>query len=76
MWQQSKLLLTDTDNSLIYEVKTEDVYENFSSNKKIFDFSDYSTKSKSQNTMMIHTNQSLEKWKMKPEALQLKNLSD
>ena len=30
----------------MYEIKTEDVYEDFSSNKKIFDFSDYSTKSK------------------------------
>ena len=41
----SKLLFTDTD-SLMYEIKTEDVYEDFSSNKEMFDFSNYSTKSK------------------------------
>ena len=33
---QSKLLFTDTD-SLMYEIKIEDVYEDFSSNKEIFD---------------------------------------
>ena len=44
----SRLLFTDTD-SLMYEIKTEDVYEDFSSNKKMVDFQprmDYSTKSK------------------------------
>ena len=41
---KSKLLFTDTD-SLMYEIKTEDVYEDFSSNKEVFDFSNYSTKS-------------------------------
>ena len=30
----------------MYEIKTEDVYEDFSSNKEMFDFSNYSTKSK------------------------------
>ena len=35
----SRLLFTDTD-SLMYEIKTEDVYEDFSNNK---DFSNYST---------------------------------
>ena len=39
----SRLLFTETD-SLIYEVKTEDVYEDFSNYKKNFDFSNYSTK--------------------------------
>ena len=39
---KSKLLLTDTDN-LIYEIITEDVYEDFSSNEETFDFSSYST---------------------------------
>ena len=39
---KSKLLFADTD-SLIYEIKTKDVYENFSSNKEMFD---YWTKSK------------------------------
>ena len=38
-----KLLLTDTD-SLMYEIKTEDVYEHFSKDKDMFDFSNYSPK--------------------------------
>ena len=31
---------------LMYEIKTEDIYEDFSSDKEMFDFSNYSTKSK------------------------------
>ena len=42
---KSKLLFADTD-SLMYEIKTEDVYEDFGSDKEMFDFSNYSTKSK------------------------------
>ena len=34
------MLFTDTD-SLIYEIKTEDVHEEFYENKSLFDFSDY-----------------------------------
>ena len=30
----------------MYEIKTEDVYEDFSKDKEMFDFSNYSTKSK------------------------------
>ena len=30
---------------LMYEIKTEDVYEDFGSDKEMFDFSNYSTKS-------------------------------
>ena len=30
----------------MYEIKTEDAYEDFSSNKEMFDFSNYLTKSK------------------------------
>ena len=41
---KSKILFTDPD-SLMYEIKTEDVYGNFSSDKEMFDFSNYSTKS-------------------------------
>ena len=41
----SRLLFTDTD-SLMYETKTEDVYEDFSKDKKMFEFINYSTKSK------------------------------
>ena len=40
-----KLLLTHT-NSLINEVKTEDVFEGFSWNKEIFDFSNHLSQSK------------------------------
>ena len=42
---KSKLLLTGSD-SLMYENKDEDVCEDFSSNKEMFDFSNFSTKSK------------------------------
>ena len=42
---KSRLLFTDT-KSLMYEIKTEDVYEDFSNDKKMFDFSNYLTKSK------------------------------
>ena len=42
---KSRLLFTVTD-SLMYEIKTEDVYEDFSSDKEMFDFSNYSTKLK------------------------------
>ena len=41
----AKLLFTDTD-SLVYEIKTEDVYENFYGDKSLFDFSDYPLNSK------------------------------
>ena len=41
----SRLLFTDTD-SLMYEIKTEDVYENFSNDKEMLNFRNYLTKSK------------------------------
>ena len=41
----SRLFISDTD-SVMYEIKTEDVYEHFSKDKKFFDFSSYSAKSK------------------------------
>ena len=69
---KSKLLFTDT-NSLMYEIKTEDVYEDFSSKIETLDFSNYSTKSKfydDSNKLVI------EKMKIKPEVLGLKNLLD
>ena len=40
-----RILFTDT-GSLMYEIKTEDAYDDFGSDKKVFDFSNYSTKSK------------------------------
>ena len=49
---KSKLLFTDTD-SLMYEIKTENVYEDFSSNKEKFDFSNIQL---TRNTMMTQTN--------------------
>ena len=42
---KSRLLTTDT-YSLMYEIKTEDVYEEFSKDKEMFSFSNYSGKSK------------------------------
>ena len=41
----SRLLFTDTD-SLMYEIKTKDVCKDFRNNKEMFEFSNYSTKSK------------------------------
>ena len=40
-----RLLFTETD-SLMYEVKTEDVHQDFSMDKKMFDFSNYSDNKK------------------------------
>ena len=41
----SRLLFIDTD-SLMYEIKTEDIYEDFSEVKEMFEFSNYSAESK------------------------------
>ena len=41
----AKLLFTYTD-SLVYEIKTKNVYEDFYRDKNLFDFSDYSLDSK------------------------------
>ena len=57
----------------MYEIKSEGVYEDFSSNKEMFDSSNYSTKSKyyhNSNKLVIR------KMKMKLEVLRLKNLLD
>ena len=53
--KKSRLLVTDID-SLMYEIKTEDVHADFSKDKKMFDFSNSLAKSK---FMMIETNQGL-----------------
>ena len=42
---KSKLIFTDADG-LMYEIKIEDFYEDFSCDKETFDFSNYLTKSK------------------------------
>ena len=44
-FNNSGLLFTDID-SVMYEIKNEDVYEDFSNNKEMFYFSNYLTKSK------------------------------
>ena len=52
---KSKLLFTD-NNGLMYEIKTEEAYEDFSSDKEMFDFSNYLSKSKNydnSNTLVI-----------------------
>ena len=48
----SRLLFTDTD-SLTHEIRAEDVYEDFSNTKEMFDFSNYSTKSNYDNANKI-----------------------
>ena len=42
---KSRLLFTDTA-SLMYEIETKNVYDDSYKNKEIFDFSNYSSKSK------------------------------
>ena len=46
----SRLLFTDFD-SLMYEIKTDDVYKDFSRDKEIFDFRNYLLKSKYYNDL-------------------------
>ena len=48
----SRLLFTDTD-SVMYKIKNGNVYEDFGNNKEMFEFSNYSTKSK---YFLIQTN--------------------
>ena len=69
---KSRLLFTDTD-LLMYEIKTEDVYEDFSKDKEMFDFNNYSAKSKyydDSNKLVVC------KMKYKKAVLPLKNLLD
>ena len=68
----SKLLFTIT-HSLMYEIKTEDVYENFNSDEEMLILLIIRL---SQNTVIVQTNKSFEKRKMKPAVLRLKNLLD
>ena len=66
----SRLLLTNIV-SMMYEIKTEDVYEDFSKDKKLFDFSNCPTKLKlydDLNKLVVG------KIKMKQLVLLLKNL--
>ena len=48
----SRLLSIDTD-ILMYEIKTEDAYKDCNNVKEMFDFSDYSTKSKYDNSYKL-----------------------
>ena len=66
---KSKLLFTDTD-SLLYEIKTKNAYKDLSSKKEMLDFSNYSTKSKHDNSNKLV----IGKIKDETGALQLKNL--
>ena len=54
-------LFTDTDN-LMYNIKTEDVYEDFSKKKEIFKFKNYSAESKYDDSNKVVV------WKMKDET--------
>ena len=64
----SRLLFTDTDSSMyeMPEMKTEDAYEDFSYEKEMFYFSNYSTNSKYYNSSN----------KLAKKVLRLKNLSE
>ena len=68
----SKPLFTDT-GKLMYRIKTEDVYEDFGREKICLILVIVPL---SQSNMLIQTNKSMEKEKMKPEELRLKNLLD
>ena len=57
----------------MYEIKTEDVYEDFIKDKEMFDFSNYSAESKHHDGS---TNYFLVKSKMKQVVLLLKGLLD
>ena len=48
----SRLLFTDTD-SLMYEIKTEDVYKDFSNDKEMFDFSNCSNNCDNSNKLVV-----------------------
>ena len=45
-----RLLFTDTDNLIMYEIKIKNVYESFSYHKETFDFINYLTNSKYYNS--------------------------
>ena len=52
LYNNSRLVFTDTDN-LMHEIKTKDVYQDLIKNNGMFDFNNYSAKSKDHD---IHTN--------------------
>ena len=56
----------------MYEIKTEDIYEDFSDDKEMFDFSNYSTKSK----LYDNSNKLLIKMKDVTAGVAIEDLSD
>ena len=66
------MLFTDTD-SLVYEIKTEDVYEDFYKDKNLFDLSDYPQDSK---FFDLVNKKVIGKIKMNSKERQLVNLLD
>ena len=69
------LLFTDTD-SLVYEIKKDDIYEDFYENKNLFDFSDYPKDSNifdSVNKKIIGTMKDEAKGKIISEFVRLKS---
>ena len=49
--KKSRVFFTE-NNSLTYEIKTECIYEDFSNDKEIFDFSNYSLNRNLTNSLM------------------------
>ena len=66
----AKLLLADTD-SLVFEIKTDDGYENFYGDKNLFNFSDYP---KDLRFYDPFNKKVLAKWKMKLKEISLMSL--
>ena len=54
----SRLLFTETD-SLMYEIKTKDVYEDFSMDTKMFDYEDFSMDTKMFDCIIIQLSQNI-----------------
>ena len=72
---RAKLLFTDTDN-LVYDIETDDVYEDVYENKNLFDFSDYPKDSKFSdpvNKKVIVKLKDGVKWKLISEFFGLKS---
>ena len=66
----AELLFTDTD-SLTYEIKLEDIYEDFYKDKHLFDLSKYSKDSK---FFILSMKKLFSKWKMRTNENQSVNL--
>ena len=60
--RKARLLFTDTD-TLMHEIEIKDFYEDFSKEKKMFDFSSCSAKSKNYDYSML-----IRSWKMRQKC--------